>query len=91
METVFSNSVSNYFDLRSSIGFNVLIVAWSVYTSNVGLELAIDPPPPRGNFVHYDFLKLHYIRHKIKDVSPLREAALTCNITLYMLPPPPPK
>ena len=53
----------------------------------IGLELAIDPPPPRGKFVHYDFLKLHYIRHKIKDVSPLRVAALTCNITLYMLPP----
>ena len=47
----------------------------------VGLELAIDPPPPRGNFVHYDFLKLHYIRHKIKYVSPLRVAALTCNST----------
>ena len=29
---------------------------------SVGLELAINP---RGNFVHYDFLKLHYIRHKI--------------------------
>ena len=54
----------------------------------IGLELAIDPPPPpRGNFVHYDFLKLHYIRHKIKDVSPLRVAALTCNITLHTLPP----
>ena len=54
----------------------------------LGIELAIDlPPPPRGNFVHYDFLKLHYIRHKIKDVSPLRVAALTCNITLYTLPP----
>ena len=55
----------------------------------VGLELAIDPPPPppKGNFVHYDFLKLHYIRHKIKDVSPLRVAALTCNSTLYTLPP----
>ena len=53
----------------------------------LGLELAIDPPPPRGNFVHYDFLKLHYIRHKIKDVSPLRVAALTCNSTLYTLPP----
>ena len=45
------------------------------------------PSPPRGNFVHYDFLKLHYIRHKIKDVSPLRVAALTCTITLYTLPP----
>ena len=54
----------------------------------IGLELAIDPPPPpRGNFVHYDFLKLHYIGHKIKDVSPLRVAALTCNSTLYTLPP----
>ena len=54
---------------------------------NVGLELAIDPPPPpRGNFVDYDFLKLNYIRHKIKDVSPLRVAALRCNITLYTLP-----
>ena len=39
------------------------------------------------NFVHYDFLKLHYIRHKIKDVIPLRVAALMCNITLYTLPP----
>ena len=45
---------------------------------------------PRGNFVHYNFLKLHYIRHKIKDVSPLRVAALTCNIMLYTYPPPPP-
>ena len=53
----------------------------------ISLELAIDPPPPRGNFVHYDFLELHYIRHKIKDVSPLRVAALTCNSTLYTLPP----
>ena len=54
----------------------------------VVLALAIEPPPPpRGNFVDYDLLKLHYIRHKIKDVSPLRVAALTCNIKLYMLPP----
>ena len=59
-----------------------------IFLSLLGLELAIDPPPPpRGNFVHYDFLKLHYIRHKIKDVSPLRVAALTCNSTLYTLPP----
>ena len=40
-----------------------------------------------GNFVHYDFLNLHYIRHKIKDVSPLKVAALMCNIMLYTLPP----
>ena len=53
----------------------------------LGLELAIDPPTPRVNFVHYDFLELHYIRHKIKDVSLLRVAALTCNTTLYTLPP----
>ena len=45
----------------------------------------MDPLHPRGNFVHYDFLKLHYIRHKIKDVSPLRMTALTCNIALYTL------
>ena len=50
----------------------------SVY---VGLELAIGPPPPRGNFLQ------NYIRHKIKDVSSLRVAALTCNITFYTLPP----
>ena len=59
----------------------------SIFSNIIGLELAIDPPPPRGNFVHYDFLKLHYIRRKIKYVSPLRVAALTCNITLYTLPP----
>ena len=45
------------------------------------------PASPVRNFVHYNFLKLHYIRHKIKDISPLRVAALTCNITLYTLPP----
>ena len=33
-------------------------------TLQIGLELAIDPPPPRGNFVHNDFLKLHYIDTK---------------------------
>ena len=49
----------------------------------IGLELAIDPPTPRGDFVHYDFLKLHYIRHKINAVSPLRLAAFTYNIALY--------
>ena len=53
----------------------------------LGLELAIDPPPPRGNFAHYDFLKRHNIRHKMKDVTSLRVAALMCNITLYTLPP----
>ena len=53
----------------------------------LGLEQAIDPTSPRGNFVHYNFLKLHYIRNKIKDVSPLRVAALKCNITLDTLPP----
>ena len=53
----------------------------------ISLELAIDPLTPRGNFVHYDFLKLHYIRHKIKDVNPLRVFVLTCNFTLYTLPP----
>ena len=53
----------------------------------IGLELAIDPPPPWVNFVHYDFLKLHDIRTQIEDVYPLRVAALTCNITLYTLPP----
>ena len=62
-------------------------IGMSVVVSQLGLELAIDPLPPRGNFVHYVFLKLHYIRHKIKDVSPLRVAALTCNSTLYTLPP----
>ena len=48
----------------------------------IGLELAIDPLP-QGNFVQYDFLKIPYIRHEIKDTSPLRVAALTCNIMLY--------
>ena len=47
-----------------------------VFVNILGLELAIDPLP-QGEFVHYNFLKLHYIRHKIKDVSPLRVAALT--------------
>ena len=38
----------------------------------LGLELAIDPLHPLGgggNSVHYDFLKLNYIRHKIKMLA----------------------
>ena len=45
----------------------------------IDLRLAIDPLPPRGNFVHYDFLKLPYISHKMRHVSPLRVEALSCN------------
>ena len=41
----------------------------------LGLALAIDPSPPRRNFVHYDFKILHYISHKMKYVSFLRVAA----------------
>ena len=33
-------------------------------------------PHSRENFVHYNFLKLHYIRNKMTDVSPL---AKECN------------
>ena len=53
---------------------------------SLGLALAIDPPPPRGNFVHYNVTILHYISLKMKYVSPLRVAALACNIMLRMLP-----
>ena len=44
----------------------------------IGLELAIDPLP-RGKFVDYNFLILHYISHRMKYVIHLRVAALTCN------------
>ena len=54
--------------------------------NTLDLELAIDPPPHRGNFARYDFLILHYISHKMNYVSPLRVAALACNITLRTLP-----
>ena len=54
--------------------------------NSLGLALAIVPPPPRGNFLHYDFQILHYISHKMKYVSPLRVAALACNIMLRTLP-----
>ena len=40
---------------------------------------AIDPLPHRGNFVHYNFLKLHYIRNKMTHVISLAMRAFTCN------------
>ena len=52
----------------------------------LGLALAIVPSPPKGNFVHHNFQILHYISHKMKYVSPLRVAALACNIMLRTLP-----
>ena len=58
----------------------------NVKCNSLGLALAIDPTSPRGNFVHYNFQILHYISHKIKDVSSLRVAALAGNIMLRTLP-----
>ena len=57
-----------------------------VKCNSPGLALAIDPSSPLGNFVHYDFQILQYISHKMKYVSPLREAALAGNIMLRTLP-----
>ena len=41
----------------------------NVKCKSLGLALAIVPPPTKGNFVHYNFQILHYIRHKMKYVS----------------------
>ena len=38
----------------------------NVKCNSPGLALAIDHPSPRGEFVHYDFLILHSISHKMK-------------------------
>ena len=55
--------------------------------TEIDLRLAIDPaPPPGGNFVHYDFLKLQYISHKMRHVSPLRVERYHATTTLHMLP-----
>ena len=37
------------------------------------------PHHPPGNFVHYNFLKIQYISHKMRHDSPLRVEALSCN------------
>ena len=48
-------------------------------------ELLIDPSP-RGNFVHYDFLKIHYIRSKMTLFGHLAVRALPCNSHVNELP-----
>ena len=58
----------------------------NVKCNSLGLSLAIVPLPSRENFVHYNFQIQHYISHKLKYVSPLRVAALACNIMLRTLP-----
>ena len=58
----------------------------NVKCNSLGLALAIDPTSPQGNYVHYDFQRLHYISHKMKYVSPLRVAVLAGNIMLCTLP-----
>ena len=57
----------------------------NVKCNSLGLALAIVPHPLRGNFVHYNVQILHYIGHKMRYVSPLRVAALACNIMLHKL------
>ena len=49
---------------------------------NIDIELAIDPPPPGGSFVHYNFLKRHDIRNKMTHVSPLYVGALMSNVNV---------
>ena len=58
----------------------------NVICKNLGLLLAIVPLPFRGNFVHYNVQIQHYISHKMKYVSPLRVAALACNIMYVRYP-----
>ena len=59
--------------------FNIHSISFQVNQAVIDLRLAIDPPPPEGEFVHYDFLKLQYISHKMRHVSPLIVEALSCN------------
>ena len=56
-----------------------MIGASAARVFHIDHELLIDPPPPRGNFVHYDFLKLRYIRSKMTHVGHLAVGALPCN------------
>ena len=42
-------------------------------------QLKTPLPHPRRNFVHYNFLKLHYMRNKMTHVSRLAMGAFTCN------------
>ena len=56
-----------------------------VKCNSLGLALAIDPLP-QEIFVQYNFQILHHKSHKLKYVSPLRVAALACNIMLRTLP-----
>ena len=56
----------------------------NVNCNSLCLALAIDHLP-RATFVHYDFQILHYIIHKMQYDSPLRVAALACNIMLRTL------
>ena len=62
----------------------MMIFITAKYQQHLDLRLAIDPLPPRMNFVHYDFLKLQYISHKMRHVSPLRVEALYCNNITYV-------
>ena len=54
----------------------------------IDLGPAIDPSPTptRGNFVHYNFLKLHYIRNKITHCSLLGWGRLHVTTMLPTLP-----
>ena len=43
-------------------------------------------PPPRGNFVDYDFLEAYCLASYLQHVSPLAMEALQSNNPLHMLP-----
>ena len=59
-------------------GSNLLIMTILIQKLKIALidhELLIDPPPPRGNFVHYVFLRQRYIRNKTTHVGHLAVGA----------------
>ena len=75
---VIENLSQDYLPTKSTIRLlNVFMLVF--YSANIRPKAGYRPPPPRGNFVHYDFLKLQYISHKMRHVSPLRVEALSCN------------
>ena len=79
-----NSSSSAWCHLPGYLGMQLHLINDTIPWAN-SPRLAIDPHPG-GNFEPYDFLKLQYISHKMRPVSPLRVEALSCNNNITYVP-----
>ena len=80
------NAIGNSDDDKRTLGIGLVVKRCTLVAIFLRPEARYGLPPPRGNFVDYDFLEASCLAGFLQHVSPLAMEALPSNSPLHMLP-----